>query len=346
MGEDKTQIPVFVLTGFLGSGKTTLLARALAQPDFSGTAVIINEMGEIGLDHTLVRSSSEDLIELTTGCLCCAVRGDLQETLLDLLARRDAGSIAPFERVVIETSGIADPAPILQSLMVDAALAPRVALAGVITVVDAITGLATLAREPQAPRQVAVADRIVVSKTDLTGGVPPELDGRLAAINPAAERLIAVKGATAHAALFSSGRYHPLSRNGDVLAWLGIGSGAVIPVHDTDVGSILIMRERPMQAVVLALLAETLAEHCGADLLRLKGIVALADAPERPAVVHGVQHVLHPVELLDAWPTDDRRSRLVLIGRRLDRGWVEALIDMLEAEAHAARPAAGTIARA
>ena len=162
-------IPVVVLTGFLGSGKTTLLGRLLRHPQFARTAVIINEFGEVGLDHDLVETSEESFVTLQTGCLCCAVRGDLVLTLEDILRRRDAGAVTPFERVVIETSGLADPAPILHALMTDSGLAQRLALAGVVATVDAVNGLATLARQPESVKQVAVADRLLLTKTDLVG---------------------------------------------------------------------------------------------------------------------------------------------------------------------------------
>ena len=334
-------LPVTVLTGFLGSGKTTLLGRLLRQPALARTAVIINEMGEIGLDHELVEASSESLIELETGCLCCAIRGDLAETLADLLARRDAGSVQAFERIVIETSGIADPAPILQLLMTDRGLARRLVLAGVVTTVDAALGLATLEREPQSIRQAAVADRLVITKTDLAGGLAEALDARLRQINPSAPRFHSVRGEIAAEALLDGIAYDPAMRGGDVARWLAeppepvpasAEAGAPLHAHDAAITSISLTHERPIRAIVLTLLLETLAEHCGRDLLRLKGIIHLAESPERPAVVHGVQHVFSPVEMLDGWPSADRRSRLVLIGRRLHRGFVAALLDALEAE--------------
>jgi G3E family GTPase len=188
-------IPVCVLTGFLGSGKTTLLARLLRSPQFSRTAVIINEFGEVGLDHDLIETSEESFVELQTGCLCCAVRGDLVLTLEDILRRRDAGTVAPFERVVIETSGLADPAPILHALMSDAGLSERLALAGVVATVDAVNGLATLARQPESVKQVAVADRLILTKTDLLEGESDGLATRLAALNPSATLLEASFGA-------------------------------------------------------------------------------------------------------------------------------------------------------
>ena len=179
-------IPVSVLTGFLGSGKTTILGHLLRQPEFSRTAVIINEFGEIGLDHELVEASEDSFIELQTGCLCCKIRTDLAQTLQELLQRRDAGSCPPFNRVVIETSGLADPAPILQTLMTDTGIAGRLVLGGVVTTVDAVTGAGTLASEDISQKQIALADRIVLTKLDLAGAAPPALTRRLAELNTAA----------------------------------------------------------------------------------------------------------------------------------------------------------------
>jgi G3E family GTPase len=334
-------IPVAVLTGFLGSGKTTLLGRLLRHPQFSRTAVIINEFGEVGLDHDLIETSEESFIELQTGCLCCTVRGDLVLTLEDILRRRDQGRVAPFERVVIETSGLADPAPILHALMSDPGISARLALAGVVATVDAVNGLATLARQPESVKQVAVADRLILTKTDLLEGAPDALATRLAALNPSATLLQASFGALDPAQLFDMGLRASRSDR-DVQAWLGIDAHAHdlahpherdhSPRHAEDISCFAILREQPIRAVTLTLLLEVLAEHCGGDLLRLKGIVNVAESPDRPAVIHGVQHVFHPPAWLDRWPSIDRRSRLVFIVRGIPQAWVEALIAALEAE--------------
>jgi len=326
-------IPVAVLTGFLGSGKTTLLRRLLRHPDFARTAVIINEFGEVGLDHDLVEASEESLVELQTGCLCCAVRGDLALTLEDLLRRRDAGTVTPFERIAIETSGLADPAPILHTLMSDAGLARRLALAGVVATVDAVNGLATLERYPQSVKQVALADRLILTKTDLAHGQYADLAARLAALNPTAQREQASFGEVDPARLFDTG--HPASlRARDLSAWLGLDAhdDAAAAGHHAGISCFAILRHEPFKAVALTLLLEALAEHCGADLLRLKGIVNIAENPDRPAVIHGVQHVFHPPVWLDRWPSRDRRSRLVCIGRDIQQAWIEALIHAIEAE--------------
>ena len=331
-------IPVSVLTGFLGSGKTTLLGRLLMAPEFARTAVIINEFGEIGLDHDLVTASSESLIELATGCLCCAVRGDLAETLNDLLARRDGGLVPPFERIVIETSGLADPAPILQLLMTDRGLAARLALSGVITTVDAVTGLATLDREPEAEKQAAVADRLILTKSDLAGGVSDDLTRRLRELNPSAPRLEVSFGNVDPTLLFDGNPYALDSKSADVARWLGDPEGQAKRHTERSapaargITCFSLIRDAPLPAVALTLFLETLAEHCGADLLRMKGILNLAEWPDRPAVIHGVQHVFHPPALLDRWPSPDRRSRLVFIARGVPQSWVEALMTALEAE--------------
>ena len=325
-------IPVLLLTGFLGSGKTTLLGHLLRQPEFSRTAVIINEFGEVGLDHELVERSDDSFIELSTGCLCCKVRDDLVETLDDMFRRRDEGRVPPFTRVVIETSGLADPAPILQTLMTDATIAGRVVLGGVVTTVDAMHGSATLDREAISVKQVAVADRVVLTKSDLAGAAQPELIHRLAELN-AAPVLRAHHGRIDPQHLFDAGPYDPLTKSLDVQSWLRETShDHSHGPHPSDIQTYSIVRDAPVRAVVLTLLLETLAEHCGADLLRLKGIVNVVESPDRPAVIHGVQHVFHAPAWLARWPSADRRSRIVVITRGIPQAWIEALLDALEAE--------------
>jgi G3E family GTPase len=333
-------IPVLVLTGFLGSGKTTLLGHLLRQPDFSRTAVVINEFGEVGLDHDLVEASDDSFIALTTGCLCCKVRDDLVATLDDMLRRREQGRVPAFTRVVIETSGLADPAPILQTLMTDASLAGRLALGGVVTTVDAVNGSGTLDREAISVKQVAMADRLVLTKSDLAGAAPSALLRRLAELNAAAPVLSADHGRIDPQRLFDAGAGDPHSKSFDVQSWLGENGRSSHGRHDADVQTYAILREAPIRAVALTLLLETLAEHCGADLLRLKGIVNILESPDRPAVIHGVQHVFHAPAWLARWPSEDRRSRIVVITRGIPRGWIEALLDALDAEV--AEVSAGT----
>jgi G3E family GTPase len=339
-------IGVLVLTGFLGSGKTTLLRHLLRQPEFSRTAVIINEFGEIGLDHDLVEASADSFIELQTGCLCCKVRSDLVETLDDLLERRDRGTVPPFTRVVIETSGLADPAPILQTLMTDTSVAGRLVLGGVITTVDAVNGAGTLGREESSVKQVALADRLVLTKSDLAGAAQGLVLGRLAELNASAPVALAHHGridprlfegglVDPHAKIFEINKSLEINKSPEVNAWLDEGArddGHLHGRHDTDIQTYAIVRNEPIHAVALTLFLETLAEHCGADLLRLKGIVNVRESPQQPAVIHGVQHVFHPPAWLARWPSDDRRSRIILVTRGIPRQWVEVLLEALEAE--------------
>ena len=323
-------ISISILTGFLGSGKTTILGHLLRQPEFSRTAVIINEFGEVGLDHELVETSEDSFIELKTGCLCCKIRTDLAQTLQDMLQRRDEGNCPPFDRIVIETSGLADPAPILQTLMTDTGIAGRLVLGGVVATVDTVTGASTLRREDISQKQVAVADRIVLTKLDL-GPAQPVLLRRLAELNAGAPVLSADRGKIDSQCLFSAGLYDPHARSLDVNSWLAEERHSH-PRHDAHIQTYAVVRKKPIGAVTLTLFLETLAEHCGADLLRLKGIVNVAESPDRPAVIHGVQHVFHALAWLKRWPSDDRSSRIVFITRRVPQRWVEALFEAIGAE--------------
>jgi len=332
-------IPVCVLTGFLGSGKTTLLAKLLKSPAFARTAVIINEFGEVGLDHDLIETSDESFVTLQTGCLCCSIRGDLVLTLSDILRRRDEGTVTPFERVVIETSGLADPAPILHAVMGDDALAERLTLAGVVTTVDAVHGADTLERQPESVKQVAVADRLVLTKTDLVPEHPAVVLDRLTALNPSAPVLPVLFGDVDPARLFDARIWDPSAPSlPSPACGAGLGKGnepdrhSAHAHHDARIECFALIRDEPIPAVALTLFLEVLAEHCGADLLRLKGIVALAESPDRPAVIHGVQHMFHAPGFLERWPSDDRRSRLVFIARDLPREFAQALLDAIEAE--------------
>ncbi|WP_149538779.1 CobW family GTP-binding protein [Siccirubricoccus phaeus] len=313
----EARLPVCVITGFLGTGKTTLLKRVLRDPRFADSAVIVNEYGEVPLDHDLIAASEDTLISVSTGCLCCVVRSDLTETLLDLARRREAGEVPAYARVVIETSGLADPAPILHALMADERVATGHILHAVVTLVDAATGAAVLARHPEAQRQAMLADRLLLTKTDLAPAVA-ELEAALTALNPAAPRLAASHGEVDPAWLFAPGSLPEfLEANAR---------------HTEGVASIVLERETPLPALALTLWLQGLVEHCGPRLLRLKGLVALAEAPEKPVALHAVQHLLHPLEWLDSWPGTDRRSRIVLIGEGIPRHLPARLLAAIEAE--------------
>ena len=330
-------IPVSIITGFLGSGKTTLLARLLRDPAMSRTAVIINEFGAIALDHDLIETSDESFVRLSNGCLCCNVRSDLTRTLGDLAVRRAAGTVPRFERVVVETTGLADPAPILHALMTDRDLCEVYALDGVVATVDAVTGFATLEHHAESLRQAAVADRIVLTKTDLPGARTAAITQRLAQFNPGALVLAVVRGAIAPSALFDSGLYNAARKHSDVQTWLAdeavaATGGHARHSHSDEFTTFSIVRDEPLHAVTLALFLSALAENCGVDLLRMKGIVHVSEEPSRPAVIHGVQHVYHAPVWLERWPSADRRTRMVFIGSNIRESWVRSLLDLLDAE--------------
>lgn len=320
-------IPVTVVTGFLGSGKTTLLARLLKSPAFARTAVIINEFGEVGIDHDLVAASEESFVTLETGCICCMVRGDLEATLADLVARRRSGELPAFERIVIETSGLADPGPVLNAVMAETGRGAGLALEGVVTTIDAVNGPETLARETQAARQVAIADRLIVTKTDLAPrALEQGLTAQVRALNAHAELLSAVHGRITPEALIGRGPLHHVPDEHAAPATMDATG------HDTDITCVAIRRSRPLPALALPLVLEALADHVGADLLRLKALVHVAEHPAQPAVIHGVQHLFHEPQWLPAWPSDDYSTRIVLIGRGLSQLWLEALTEAIVAE--------------
>jgi G3E family GTPase len=348
-----------VLTGFLGSGKTTLLNRLLRHPGMARTAVVINEFGEIGIDHALVESAKDDVVLMQSGCLCCTIRGDMVDTLRSLYVRRAKNEIPEFDRLAIETTGLADPAPILHTLMADPFLVSRYRLDGVVATVDAANGDGTLDRHMEAVKQAAVADRIVLTKTDLAEpAAVPALEARLRALNPAAPILRAVMGEIEPATLFDAGLYNPATKSLDAQRWLkeeayetahehdhGHEHGhdhahqhADDPNrHDERIRAFCLRLDRPLPWDTVATWLELLANYRGQDLLRLKAILNVEES-DKPVVVHGVQHLFHAPLRLPAWPEDTpRRSRLVFILRDLEPRVVEeglrAFLAAAEAEA-------------
>jgi G3E family GTPase len=317
--------PVSIITGFLGSGKTTLIGRILRDPAFARTAVIVNEFGEIGLDHDLIASGNETFLALTTGCLCCAVRSDLIETLLDLQTR----AAGLFDRVLIETSGLADPAPILHALMTDKAVIATHVIDTMVTVVDPVHGEATLDGFPEARRQVALADRLVFSKTDLV--TPSEtLRSRLSDLNPTA--FCSDTTEIDPASLFAGA--DPMTRavRFSVLPDRSAASPFNRARHTDGIETEALRRSRPLPALALTLWLQALTEHCGDRLLRMKGLIAIEEMPGQPAVVHGVQHVFSPPEFLERWPSEDTNTRLVFIFRDMPRYFPARLLDAIEEE--------------
>jgi G3E family GTPase len=310
------RLPVTVVTGFLGAGKTTLIRELLARPEAANTAVVVNEFGEVGIDHALLRSSSDATVLLGNGCLCCAVRTDLQESLRTLFAERGRGVVPSFERVIIETSGLADPGPVLQTIASDRALGDVYHLQGLVTVIDAPGGAANLDRAPEARQQIALADRIVVTKTDIADN---------AATNALTEHLRALSAAPVETAI--NGAIDPaflLEESLDLPARIAAHEHDHAHAHSHGIDSFGLFFDKPLPWAVFEQAMAVLIALRGADLLRIKGFVAV-EGCRGPVVVHAVQHVAHrPIELVD-WPDDDRRSRLVFITRNLAKAPVEHL---------------------
>jgi len=369
-------LPLIVITGFLGAGKTTLLNRLLQDPALADTVAIINEFGDVGLDHLFVEAADEGLVTLSAGCLCCTVRGDLVATLEDLLRRRDNGRIAPFRRVVIETTGLADPAPVLQAVLRHPYLQMRYALAGVVTLVDAVNGAATLAAHPEAVKQAAVADRLLLTKTDLAAAPAiAALRQELRALNPTA-RLIDVQAEGVDGALLAGlGPFGVDGKIADVRAWLdasddgsdhghhhdhdaprharrGHGHGHEhghgrhaddahgrdhdhhgthdhhahdVSRHGADIRTVALVEERAIPRATFEMFTDLLRSAHGPDLLRVKGLVKLAEHPDQPVVIHGVQHVFHPPQTLPAWPDADHRTRIVFIVRGMSEDFLQRM---------------------
>ncbi|MGA3141390.1 MAG: GTP-binding protein [Xanthobacteraceae bacterium] len=347
--------PVTILTGFLGSGKTTLLNRAMRDPAMAKTAVVINEFGEVPLDHMLAAQSDDTIMVLENGCLCCTVFGDLVVTLNNLYHRREDGDIPRFDHVVIETSGLADPSPLIQAFLSDPTLAGLYRIAAVIATVDAVNGPHTLDEHVESVRQVALADQIFITKLDLVDPAKAKADeaaltARLRRLNPAA-KISSIDAQTFDiAAVLRSDALAAGGETDQVRAWLNAaayqkrdddahghshdhhdhGAHDHHHLHDRDIASFCFIREQPIPREALRLLLDALQQNLGPNLLRVKGLINVVEEPERPAVIQGAQHLLHNLTFLERWPDADRRSKIVFITQNFDRAEVEDMIALLD----------------
>ena len=342
--ENDDRLPVMLLTGFLGSGKTTLLNTWLRTPDLENAAVIVNEFGDVGIDHSLIASSSDNMIELSTGCLCCTVRGDLVDTLRELIEKRAKGEVRKFDRLIIETTGLADPGPVLQALMT-LPVVKRFRLRQVVTTVDAMNGLSTLEKHPEALKQAAVADEIVITKTDLRKLVPDELDEHLQTLNPGANlHLSSLQKMPMPGDLAKADVYDPETKSSDVKSWLNIEAYSkngiseheqhTHPHHDVnrhskEIGSFCLEYDQPLKWEHVANWLDALVMAHGEDLLRVKGILNIV-GQKKPIVVQAVQHLFHPPKPLEKWPNSGKKSQIVFITRGLSREFVSEVLETIQ----------------
>jgi len=327
--------PVGVITGFLGSGKTTLLNRLLADPRMAKSLVLINEFGEIGLDHLFIESRDGDLVLMKSGCVCCTVRGDLEDTLRGIAAKRQRDAIPPFDRVLIETTGLADPAPIAALFLNNPLVAHDYRLDAIVATVDAVNGPRQLAEHAESVKQAAIADRVLVTKRDLAVEGTGALCAQLAALNPGAAQFEVVNGEVDPALLFGAGPFDPEGRSEKAREWLAAerydahghshGRGRAHGHHDHDakIRSVSLVAEAPLDWDRFQRWLGALRMAHADKLLRVKGILNVA-GEAGPLVIHGVHDTFHPPVVLARWPDEDRRSRLVIISRALDGAAVEA----------------------
>ena len=326
--------PVNLITGFLGSGKTTLLQRLLADPALGDTAVLINEFGEVGLDHHLLERIDDTMVLLQSGCLCCTIRGELSEAMKDLHSKRERGVVPNFRRLVIESTGLADPFPILSTVQADPVLKHHFRLGNVIATVDAVNGATQLFRQPECTKQVAVADRLVLTKTDLADQKTTDaLTARLRRLNPSAPLWRAAEGPLDAAALFSHDLFALGGKSAMARRWFADEVDVRPPVHahahvhernrhgDT-IHAFSMVFDGPLDWTLFGLWLTMLLNRHGSAVLRVKGILNVEGSPT-PVAVHGVQHLVHPPIHMAAWPDDDRRSRLVFVVDGLERAVIE-----------------------
>ena len=318
-------LPVNLLTGFLGSGKTTLLKRLLESPQLANTAVLINEFGEIGLDHLLLETVDEETVVLQSGCICCTIRTDLKNAIAGLYDKARRGLIPNFDRMVIETTGLADPAPIVFTLRGDPMIRHHFRLGNIVTTVDAVNAARELTTNDETRKQIAVADRVVITKTDIADPQALErLTAKLRTLNATARIYDAQTDTIDADDLLAQDIYDPQTKSAEVQSWLDEEANRAEPAHAHDrnrhAGDIVtfcVVEERPLDWTAFGIWLSMLVHAHGENVLRVKGLINVAGLPA-PVVVNGVQHIIHPPTHLDRWPSDDMRSRIIFVVRGLD----------------------------
>ena len=338
-------IPITILTGFLGSGKTTILTCLIKQKKMANAAIIINEFGEVGLDHDLIETTDENVIELQNGCICCTIQGDLKKTLLNLLKKMEKGNISPFNHVIIETTGLADPVPIIHTLMTSLDLQRIYSIDGVITVVDSVNGNHTFNVHEEAIKQTAFADIIILSKVDIADKeTVNSLIKRITNINPKVTVIISNKNSLPVSKLLGLNDYNPENKDWNVKEWLEIEKNKLsnhlhnhnehnhlqhdVNKHGDDIESFAMVASQPVSMTSVNFFLELLMSQMGENILRIKGILNIKGV-NRPAVIHGVQHIFHPLEWLEKWPSNDKKSRLVFITKKINKNIIDDLFKII-----------------
>jgi G3E family GTPase len=328
--------PVSVLTGFLGSGKTTILQHLLTLPEMKRTALIINEFGEVSVDHLLVENAEEKMVLLSNGCVCCSVRGDLVQAVKSLFQRQRSDEIPPFDRILLETTGLADPGPIVQSLIGPALASYPVYFDSIATTVDTTNVLEAMQKHEQMLPQIAVADSLMLTKTDVTGKEEVDaIEERMAELNPRARIERTAAGKATKSAVFGQRLLDPTASPREMRAateqmFSSHQESTPDHAHDVEIQSFVITRDEPLSYRTLDTFLQALRSYRGEDLLRVKGLVKLLGSEERPSVVHGVQSVMHPPTKLRRWPSKDHRTQLVFITRNISRADVENMLSGIE----------------
>jgi G3E family GTPase len=333
-------ISITILTGFLGSGKTTILSSLIKHKLMANAAIIINEFGEIGLDHDLIETTDENVIELQNGCICCTIQGDLKSTLLNLLKKMEKREISPFNHVIIETTGLADPVPIIHTLMTSLDLQRIYSIDGVITVVDSINGESTYNVHEEAVKQTAFADRIVLSKTDIADEARVNsLTKRIRTINPKVTIIKSNMNSVPVAKLLGLNDYNPQNKDWNVREWLEIEKNKSskhlhhhhdhdVNRHGDDIETFAMVTSQPVSMTSVNFFLELLMSQMGENILRIKGILNIK-GQECPAVIHGVQHIFHPLEWLEKWPSQNKQSRLVFITKNINKDTIDNLFKII-----------------